>query len=101
MSNLGPDVIGLNLSAATYEYMKRSLDLGLLFGTPGSMTLNPKVKELVEAIHHVLAGGTVETKILLPGHPDVVQELNGKLDHSYQQANQINQQAGHHVIWYP
>src|SRR5262245_56620638 len=99
MSNGGaPTTLDVKISAEAFDYMQRIFHLGVLFGTTGNMTVNPRVQELIHAVHQVLAGGTVDINITLPGNKDLVDELHRRLDDSCKQTAAINQQAGHIVV---
>jgi hypothetical protein len=95
VSNGDPRVLEVKISAEGFDYLQRIFHLGVVFGTPGNMTVNPKVKELIQAIHQVLAGGAVDITITLPGNADLVEELNKRLDVGCEQTSAINRQAGH------
>lgn len=96
MSNGGsPTTLQVKISAEAFDYMQRIFHLGVVFGTPGDMTVNPRVQELIHAVHQVLAGGTVDIKLTLPGNKDLVDELDRRLDVSCKLTAAINQQAGY------
>lgn len=94
---IGPRVVAYNLSSGTYGYMMRMLDLGVLEGALGEMEMAPQVKELFEAMHHVVAGGDVKLEIVRRGNPDIVGELNRRLSEGMREANEINQRSGYYV----
>ena len=98
---IGPSTVSYTLTKSGYEYLMRMLNLGLVEGPIGDMKTPPEIVELVHAIHHVLAGGKAEVKITLKGNPDIVNELNAKLDNSAADSNAINKAAGYYVTLVP
>jgi hypothetical protein len=97
----GPRLVGYNLSSQTYEYMMRLLDVGLLDGPLGHMKPNPRVAPLFDALHHVLAGGSVEVNVTSPGSPDVYNDLNRRAAAGIKEANEINEKSGYYVTINP
>jgi hypothetical protein len=84
-----------------YEYIERLIDLGLVEGPLGKMDLNPNVKPLVDALHQVLAGGTVNVQVTTPGNPTVVAELQGILQEAGDDGNAINKAVGFYLTAVP
>lgn len=93
----GPRLVGYQLSSKTFEYLMRSIDLGAFEGPIGEMGMPPELKKVVEAMHHVLAGGEVKVEVVHRGNPDIVNELNRTLDEGMREANEINKKAGYYV----
>lgn len=93
-----PRMVGVNLASCMYEYLLRICELGALEGALGEMDIHPSLKPLIEAMHHILAGGRAETKILENGNPDIVLDLNGRLARGNQEGNEINRVAGYGII---
>jgi hypothetical protein len=96
-SYVGPRLVGYQLASESYEYMMRALDLGAFEGPIGDMKLTPQVKAILEAMHHVLAGGEVKIEVVHRGNPDIVNELNRRLAAGLDEANEINKKAGFYV----
>jgi len=40
--------------------------------------INPTLQPVVEALHHVLAGGEVEVRVVRDGQPDIFRELQSR-----------------------
>ena len=97
MSIPGPRLIGYNIAYSMYEYLERLIDLGIIEGPVGHNELNQKVKPLMEALHEVLAGGTVSVQVTTPGNPQVVTELRQDLQQAGDDANAINRAVGFYV----
>ena len=91
-------MVGVSLAFSMHEYLLRIGDLGALEGSLGEMDIPPSLKPLIEAMHHILAGGRAEVNILEPGDPDTVLDLNSRLERGNQESNEINKVAGHSVI---
>jgi hypothetical protein len=49
---------------------------------------------VLEALHHVLAGGEVEVRILQQGQPDLVHELDQRAEEATTEANAIQERDG-------
>jgi hypothetical protein len=101
MSIPGPRLIGYNIAHSLYYYLEKMIGLGLLEGPLGHMDLNAKVKPIVEALHHVLAGGTVSIQVTTPGNPQVVNDLNQKLKEARDDGNTINKAVGFYMTAAP
>lgn len=98
---LGPRLVGYNLASQAYDYLMRIINLGLISGPIGEMELNPYVKPVIEALHTVLAGGEVELVVKNRGNPDIIRELNRRLEEAGKEANEINKKAGYYVTAAP
>ena len=79
-------------------WVNRCIELGAIEGTVGSQGLESNVDDLVRAMHHVLAGGTVTVTVNTAGTTEVVDELNLLLDEGITEANRINDDSGTHVF---
>lgn len=99
--NVGPHTVSANLSSRMYGYVMRMVDLGAIDGALGNMKPNPGLKPVIEALHHVLAGGTVEMKIVEPGSPDLVRDLTNRLEGAIEESNTINTKSGYYVTLVP
>jgi hypothetical protein len=90
-----PRLVKRETVASANAYKIRLLQLGAMEGAFAEMDINPLLRPLIEAIHHVLAGGEVEIKLVAPGEPQVVQELNGRLEQMINETNAVSLQAGY------
>jgi hypothetical protein len=81
-----------------YAYQIRLLQLGALEGALGNIAVNPDLKPVIEALHQVLAGGTVEIKIAQAGNLDIAAELNRRLERATAEANAINKQSEYTLL---
>lgn len=86
-----------NTTLKLYQYVQRLVELGASVGGLGEVDINPTVKPINEAFHHVLAGGKVTIILERPGDPTIVQELNTLIDEGYHEANEINKAAGYRI----
>ena len=91
-------MVGVNLASCMHEYLLRICELGALEGALEEMDIPPSLKPLIEAMHHILAGGRAEVNILEQGDPDIVSDLNGRLARGIQESNEINRLAGYSII---
>ncbi len=97
----GPRITNLTLASSIGDYILRVQELGMVEGPSGSMALHPSLAPVLEALHHVLAGGEVELKVVHRGNPDIVNELNRRAEQGTQEANAINAAAGFYLTAMP
>jgi len=79
-------------------YLSRVLQLGALEGPIDAQDLMPELRPLIEAAHHVLAGGAVEVEITRRGNPDIVRELGEMRARVVQDSAAINSAIGLHFV---
>ncbi|MFP2933844.1 hypothetical protein ACLESO_53690 [Pyxidicoccus sp. 3LG] len=89
-----PRAVNITVARALGAYLVRTQELGAVEGPEGSLTLNPALQPVLEAMHHVLSGGEVEVRILHPGHPALVEELNRRAAQATHEANLLIKAAG-------
>ncbi len=93
-----PGIIQLAFSTALGEYLERVRELGAVEGLQGSIQINPTLMPVIEAMHHVLAGGEVEVRIVRGGQQEIVQELQQRAAQATRETNAINQLHGRVVV---
>ncbi len=93
----GPRVVGLNVASSLSEYLMRIQELGAVEGPDGALSISPEVMPVLEALHQVLAGGTIEVNVVHRGNPDIFHELNRRVEHVGREANAINKAAGFYL----
>ncbi|AKQ69937.1 hypothetical protein A176_006849 [Myxococcus hansupus] len=76
------------------DYLARSHALGATEGPVGARALNPALRPLMEALHHVLAGGEVAVHIVRPGNADLVDELNHRAERATEASTTLGMAAG-------
>ena len=86
-----------NFNATSHAYLARLLELGAVEGAMGEMKLAPNVATLIDALHHVLAGGEVAVSVVQPGNAAVVADLSRQLVAGTDEANKANEKAGFYV----
>jgi hypothetical protein len=91
-------IVHLALSSALGEYLERVRELGAVEGLDGAVELNPTLKPVLEAMHHVLAGGEVEVRIVRDGQPDIFHELQQRAVQATEETNAINQPPGRVLV---
>ena len=87
-------IIQLPFSAALGEYLERVQNLGAMEGENGAVELNPTLMPILEAMHHILAGGEVEVRVLRGGQQDIFRELQQRAVQATRETNALNQAAG-------
>ena len=93
----GPRIAGLNVASSLSEYLMRIQELGAVEGPEGALEISPEVMPVLQAIHQVLSGGTVEVKVVHRGNPDIFNELNRRVEQVGREANAINKAAGFYL----
>jgi hypothetical protein len=89
-----PRVVNVTLASSLGAYLLRTQELGAVEGAGGSLTLSPALEPILEALHHVLAGGEVQVHVVRGGNPDIVDELNRRASQATQEANILTRAAG-------
>ena len=93
-----PDTLLMqNTTLQLHQYVQRLVELGAAIGGFGKAEINPKVKPINEAFHHILAGGEVKLELINEGDPSIVEELDALIDEGYEEANRINKKAGYRL----
>lgn len=82
-----PGALPLPLAPSLATYLQRLRELGAVEGTQGAVELNPTLKPVLEALHHVLSGGEVEVRVLRGGQHDILRELERHMAQSLREAN--------------
>lgn len=96
-----PRTVGATLSGETHAYFLKLFELGVLEGPVGDMQVNPSLRSVVSALHTVLAGGEVEVRTLKAGDPDIVRDLDRRLDNGTRESNDINGKARFQFVMSP
>jgi hypothetical protein len=91
-------VVQLSFSSALGEYLERVSELGAMEGPAGAVEISPTLRPVLEAMHHVLAGGEVEVRIVRGGQQDIFQELQKRAEQATMETNALNQEQGKLVV---
>ncbi|HEY3359130.1 MAG TPA: hypothetical protein VGQ83_38125 [Polyangia bacterium] len=75
-------------------YFDRLLQLGLYEKTAQGADISPDLRPLMEAMHHVLAGGKVEIQVVQPGVNETIADLTKLLESARQEVTTVNQLMG-------
>jgi len=89
-----PRVVQLPVASALAEYLQRMQTLGAVQGTAGTLELNPTIAPVLNALHHVLAGGAVEVRVTRGGQSALVQELQEHAARTLEETNVLSQEPG-------
>jgi hypothetical protein len=81
----------VTVASALEGYLARAQELGAVEGTGGALALNPDLMPVLQALHHVLAGGEVEVRIIREGNLDIVNELNLRAEDATEEANTLTE----------
>lgn len=93
-TTIGPRTVNVTLASSLGAYLLRTQELGAVEGAEGSLALHPALQPVLEALHHVLAGGEVAVQVLRSGNPDIVAELDRRAAYATLEANILNKAAG-------
>ncbi len=93
-----PAIVGQNVTLGALDYLRRLHELGALEGAVGSQGVSEELTPVVEALHHLLAGGLVELRVQSPGNAKVVAELDQLFRRALQEANTVNRTAGYRAV---
>lgn len=99
-SNLGPTLVSYQLTQSAYEYIMRVIGLGAFEGTVGDMKISEDLKPVLEALHTVLAGGSVKIEVQTRGSPDIRRELDDRMERMGRDSNEINTKSGFYMTAY-
>src|SRR5713226_3497271 len=98
-------VVAVNFASDSFEYVSRLLELGAVMGTPPTLTINPTIRSLVDALYEVLAGGSVKVISTAPlrleitqGVPQTVIDLRQMEADCTASINTINARAGFSLV---
>ena len=89
--------IAYPLAPGMYKYIELLMDSGVMTGELGHNELSENLRPVVKAIHHILAGGSVEIQVVEPGVQSKVQKLERTLAEGTEEANALNAAAGFYV----
>jgi hypothetical protein len=80
------------MAPAGLEYINALRGLGLLQGETGDRQIPGEVREVLGALHHVLAGGRVNIDIPDPGTASIVERLDITLDRALRESSDVERQ---------
>jgi hypothetical protein len=86
----GPHAVTVTLASGLGAYLLRTQELGAVEGATGARSINPALQPVLAALHHVLAGGEVELRLVRRGNPDIVAELDHRAAQATQEANALH-----------
>ncbi|MCK8499976.1 hypothetical protein VZQ01_18815 [Myxococcus faecalis] len=89
-----PRRVDVPLASAVNDYLLRIQQLGAVEGPGGAVGLNPALEPVLEALHHLLAGGEVEVRVTRRGHASLVHELRQRVEDATREVNLLQQVAG-------
>jgi hypothetical protein len=88
-------VVAVNVTSSAYKYLNEVLFVALEGANSEEIRLNPDLKPLVDALHHVLAGGKLKGDLIeQPGDPTQVGNLDQGLQDSINETNALRGQLG-------
>lgn len=91
-------VVSQNVTLAGLEYLRELHRLGAVEGAHGDQKLSAELVPLLEALHQVLAGGSVEVKVTRAGNARIAAELDEKAGQMLREANEVNASAGYGAV---
>ncbi len=91
-------VVSQQVTLSGLDYLRELHRLGALEGGIGHQSVSAELVPVLEALHHVLAGGSVEVKVTRPGNAKVVAELDEKAGRTLREANEVNCSVGYGAV---
>jgi predicted GTPase len=88
-----PAVVNQLATLGVVDYLRKLYELGALEGTLGAQSVSEELMPIIEAMHHVLAGGSVELKVTKSGSAKIVADLNDRFGQAMLESNEINRDA--------
>ena len=76
MASKGIEPQNITVAPSSRAYLESVEKLGLLEGGPGRQEINGSALPVLNALHHVLGGGTVSITVEEPGNETVVDKLD-------------------------
>lgn len=93
----GPRAGQMILARKLIAYIERCNELGLSLDGEGQFLISEDLRPVMLALHHVLAGGTVEVTVTDKGNPDIVNELGRRVREGLAEATELNRLAGYYL----
>jgi len=93
-----PAVVSQSVTLGALDYLRRLQQLGAIEGAVGEQSVCHELIPIVEALHHVLAGGEVEVKVKSQGNVKIVGELDALFCRTLRESNEINDAAGYRAV---
>jgi len=94
VTNITP-ITGISVTAGTRAWVEAMYEAGAVaIQADGGVALNPEVRELVKALHAVLAGGDAQVQIRSTGG-ETFRRLEAQFDLAMDEASAANRDADH------
>lgn len=90
--------VEMRAASSFVTYYRMLLNCGLAEGTPGSMKFPSDVREIVTALHRVLAGGKVTITVTRPGSSTEFDAMETLLKNAEDEINALNS-TSYYVLW--
>lgn len=90
--------VEMHAASSFVTYYRMLLNCGLAEGAPGSMKFPNDVREVVTALHRVLAGGKVTITVTRPGNTAEFDAMETLLKNAEDEINALNV-GGYTVLW--
>ena len=88
--------VQISLAVESLVHLKAVLD-GVLLGASGNVSVNPNVRDLVNGVYHVLAGGSVQVNVTKQGDAAKFKALQDKEADSLKSSNAFNKGQPHPI----
>jgi hypothetical protein len=91
-------IVSVSLADHSLVHLQSMLDHGALQGTHGNKAINSNLRELINGIYHVLAGGTVAVQVTQAGAATIYNSLQQTENDCMVAVNEINAQYAVPVV---
>lgn len=88
--------VQISLAVESLVHLKAVLD-GLLQGASGNVSVNPNVRDLVDGVYHVLAGGKVTVNVIQHGNQAQFRAYQAMEADSLKSSNAFNKGHPHPI----
>ena len=96
MASKGIEPQNITVAPSSRAYLESVEKLGLLEGGPGRQEINGSALPVLNALHHVLGGGTVSITVEEPGNETVVDKLDTLLKEAMEETRK-QPDGGYHM----
>jgi hypothetical protein len=96
MEPMEPETI--NVTSSARSYLEALESYGLLEGEPGQQQLSDSILNVLNALHHVLGGGTVSIEVRTDGSSSIVDHLDTAMRDAIEECERLYPQADIHCF---
>jgi hypothetical protein len=88
----------ITVTSSARSYLEALESYGLLEGEPGQQQLSDSVRNVLNALHHVLGGGIVSIEVQNNGSSSIVDHLDTAMRDAMDECNRLLPESGIHCF---